>query len=211
MTILWRTAIYASIGYWAVVASGAEKARAFRNRGEWRRWLEKNHEKVDWLWLFISKKHAEKCGIRYDEALEEAICFGWIDGKLKRVDEETFLLRFSPRKPGSVWSRLNRTRAETMIQQEKMTEAGLKKISEAKSNGRWDSAYTSRKTPSLPEDLKEALEKDAKARDNFHCLSNSHQMQYLFWLEGARRKETRENRIEEIVRRARDGIKPGVR
>ena len=106
-------------------------ALCFRNRDEWRKWLEKNHEKEKEVWLVHYKKHSGKMGIQLEEAVEEALCFGWIDSKLKKVDEEKFTLKYSPRKANSVWSKLNREKAEIMIKAGKMTPAGLAVIEEA--------------------------------------------------------------------------------
>ena len=107
----------------------------FKNRQEWHKWLMQNHNKEKEAWLIIQKKHGSKIGIRYDKALEEALCFGWIDGKMKSIDEKKFILRYSPRKSRSVWSKINKDKAEILIAQDRMTTAGLAKIEEAKKNG----------------------------------------------------------------------------
>jgi uncharacterized protein YdeI (YjbR/CyaY-like superfamily) len=117
-----------------------DEALSFQTRADWRGWLSKNHAITTSVWLFFFKKSTGKKGITIEDAVEEAICFGWIDGKLKRVDEERFMLRFSVRKDGSVWSRINRLRAEKLIADGKMTSAGLAKIEQAKISGYWDMA-----------------------------------------------------------------------
>jgi uncharacterized protein YdeI (YjbR/CyaY-like superfamily) len=126
-----------------------EDALYFGRRDDWRKWLEENHNKENEVWLVHYKKSSGKGGISLEEAVEEAICFGWIDGKLKKVDEERFILRFSPRKASSVWSRINKERAEKMIESGRMTEFGLNKIRDTKKTGSWEIAYTDRKRKCL--------------------------------------------------------------
>ncbi len=182
-----------------------------RNRNEWRKWLEKNHDKEKEIWLVFYKKHMGKAWLSYEDAVEEALCFGWIDGKLKRIDDEKHLIRFSPRKKNSVWSEINRKKAEKMIREGKMTEAGLAKIEEAKRSGKWFSTYTSKKRPTIPPDLKKALKGDKKAWENFHNFTNTYQLAYIHWVESARREETRKKLIEEVVKRASQNKKPGAK
>lgn len=177
-------------------------ALSFRNRNEWRKWLEKNHRKEKEVWLIHYKKHAGKIGIQLEEAVEEAICFGWIDGKLKKVDKERFILRYSPRKANSVWSKLNRERAEKMMKARKMTTAGLSVIEEAKKSGSWNKAYTSLKRDRIPSDLRRALAKDKRALDNFQSFANSHRNLYIHWITSAKTDETRRERIEKVVKQA---------
>ena len=112
----------------------------FDNSQEWRQWLQLNHDIENDALLLIYKKRSGKTGISYDKALEEALCFGWIDGKMRSVDNDRFVLRFSPRKAKSVWSKINKEKAELLISQGKMTEVGLAKIEEAKKNGLWEEA-----------------------------------------------------------------------
>jgi len=170
------------------------------SREDWRDWLKRNHDRAEEVWLKISKKHTRTHGISYEEGVEEAICFGWIDGKMKSMDEETYMLRFSPRRRGSLWSELNREKAVRMIKARRMTRAGMEKVDEAKKNGRWDSAYSSRKEPVPPDQLNEALSKDTVALRNFNELSNSKKMAYIHWINEAKKDETRERRIEETIR-----------
>jgi uncharacterized protein YdeI (YjbR/CyaY-like superfamily) len=153
-------------------------------------------------WLFIRKKRSSKAGISYDDALDEALCFGWIDGKMQSVDEDRFILRFSPRKARSIWSKRNREKAETLISQERMTAAGIAKIEAARENGRWDAAYTSRTANEMPSDLEAALSQNKIAHTNFHNFANSYRNMYIGWLNSARMEETRRRRIAEIVKRA---------
>jgi len=179
-----------------------EHAIHFRNRRAWRRWLEKNHHKETEAWLLHYKKQSWKTGIQHEEAVEEAICHGWIDSKLRSVDEEKYALKYSPRRKGSVWSEINKKIAMRMIDEGKMKRGGLEKIEEAKRNGKWASAYSSKKQPSIPRDLEQALARNKTAWQNFHGLSNSHQTQNVFWIESAKRKETRRERIKAVVHRS---------
>src|SRR5512136_3086462 len=112
----------------------------FTHRDEWRAWLAANHAIAKEAWLVIHKKHASKSGLSLEDAVEEALCFGWIDGVMHRIDDEKFALRFSPRKKSSVWSQVNKRRVAKLIEQGRMTEAGLAKVKEARANGQWRAA-----------------------------------------------------------------------
>jgi len=186
------------------------KPKYFRNRRLWRKWLEKNHNKKNEVWLVYYKKHTGKPSISHKEGVEEALCFGWIDSRVKRIDEERFMQRYTPRKPKSVWSLINKKAAERMIKQGKMTPAGLKKIEEAKKNGRWSRAYTSKKRMSMPQDLKSALMKNKKAQKNFSNFAKSYQNMYIGWVMSAKRDETRKKRIREVVKRSAMNKKSGI-
>ncbi|UCE97394.1 MAG: YdeI/OmpD-associated family protein [Dehalococcoidia bacterium] len=187
-----------------------DKVHYFKDRYQWYQWLLKNHNTTHEIWLLHYKKSSNRVGMTYDEAVEEAICFGWIDGKLKSIDNETFLLRYSPRKARSVWSMLNKERAEKLIKMGKMTSAGLLKIEEAKRNGYWNKAYTNKKKDKLPDDLKQALLKDSKTWSNFSNFANSYRNTYIGWVESAKTEETRKRRIAEVVRRSLINKKPGI-
>ena len=189
-----------------------EKSEAlfFKNGQEWRTWLQQNHTEKNAVWLVHYKKSSGKTGITYDEALEEALCFGWIDGKMKSLDDEKYIIRYSPRKAKSVWSKLNKEKAEKLIESGKMTEAGLAKIEEAKKNGYWDSAYTNRVMDELPLDLKNALILDKDAWYHFQRFANSYRNTYIGWVNMAKTKETRKRRISEVVKRSSMNKKPGI-
>jgi uncharacterized protein YdeI (YjbR/CyaY-like superfamily) len=185
-------------------------ALLFNNRNEWRTWLENNHKTMKEIWLLHYKKQAGKQYLNHIDAVEEALCFGWIDSKLKKIDEERFILKYSPRKPKSVWSKINKEKAEAMIISRKMTQAGLDKIEEAKKHGLWDRAYTNKVKERIPSDLKQALLTDSKAWDNFQHFANSYRNMYCGWVKAAKTKETRKKRIVEVVKRSRQSKKPGV-
>lgn len=181
-----------------------------KSRSDWRDWLHANNESKQEIWLIYYKKHTGKPRIPYTDAVEEAICFGWIDSTVKRVDEEIYVQKFSPRKSRSVWSALNKERAREMISSGLMTQSGLEKIKEAKKNGRWEEAYTSKKKVEIPTGLSKALMSDQKANRNFRNFADSYQNLYINWINYAKKEETRQRRITEVVKRASKNQKPGM-
>jgi uncharacterized protein YdeI (YjbR/CyaY-like superfamily) len=185
-------------------------ALLFKNRNEWRSWLEKNHKITNEVWLIHLKKSLAKNSINHFDAVEEALCFGWIDSKLKKLDEEKFILKYSPRKSKSVWSKINKENAEKMISLGKMTQVGLDKIEEAKKQGFWDTAYTNFVKERLPSDLKKALIVNKTAWNNFQNYANSYRNMYIGWIKNAKTKETRKKRISKVVKNSIDNIKPGI-
>ena len=176
-----------------------ENNLSFPDKKEWRSWLKENHAKEDFVWLTLFKKKFKKKGLTLEDAVEEAICFGWIDGKLRSMDTERFSLRFSPRKKKSVWSKINKERAKRLIKSGRMTNSGLTKIEEAKKNGFWDKAYTNKTKEPLPLDLKKALMKKGKAWNNFQGFANTYQNMYIGWINNAKTNETRMKRIKKVV------------
>ena len=187
-----------------------EDALLFKNRYEWRSWLEKNHKNQKEVWLLHYKKQLTNQSLNHIEAVEEALCFGWIDSKLKKIDEVRFILKYTPRKSKSVWSKINKEKAEAMIISGKMTQAGLDKIEEAKKHGLWDIAYTNKVKERIPADLKQALLADSEAWDNFQLFANSYRNMYCGWVKTAKTNETRQKRIAEVVNRSRQKKKPGI-
>jgi uncharacterized protein YdeI (YjbR/CyaY-like superfamily) len=184
-------------------------AKLFKNREEWRKWLKDYHFKEEGLWLIHYKKNSRKQSVSHPDAVEEALCFGWIDSKLKRIDDERYILRYTPRKGKSVWSKINKDAAEKMIELGKMTDAGLEKINLAKKQGLWDTAYTNLKKDRLPSDLKRALFEDKLAWKNFNKFSNSYRNSYIGWVKSAKSEETRKRRIDVVVKRSFLNKKPG--
>lgn len=189
----------------------SEKVLDFKNRREWRDWLQKHHRSESSAWVTIYKKQSSPPGLRYEEAVEEALCFGWIDGKMKSVDQSAFIQRFSVRKPDSVWSVNNRDRALKLMESGQMTEAGLAKIEAARRSGKWDHPVSVKQfttDQSMPRDLEEALEEDRTAWEGFTRFSNSNRYTYIYWITSAKRPETRKNRILVVVANAKSGITP---
>ena len=186
------------------------KAKYFRTGLEWRRWLEKYHAVEKEVWLLHHKKNSSRSSISHDGAVEEALCFGWIDGILKKIDDEKYVLRYTPRQPGSVWSKINKEKAERLIESGRMMAAVLSKIEEARRNGLWEKAYTSKSGEEMPADLDEALLKNPEARANFQCFANSYRNMYIGWVNTAKTGQTREKRIAEVVNRSAQNRKPGM-
>jgi len=185
--------------------------RHFANRDQWRTWLEDNHAAAQELWLVFHKKHTDKSGLTYDEAVEEALCFGGIDGILNRIDDEKHMNRFCPRRAGSIWSERNKERVRKMIEAGRMTEAGLAKVREAKRNGQWDKASQREDTTVVPAELIEALAKDERARLNFEKLAPSYRRQFIYWVGTAKRQETRGKRVAEAVKMIREDKRLGMK
>lgn len=181
-----------------------------KTRQEWREWLEKNHLTSDGLWLIYYKKDTGIPSVSYDEAVEEALCFGWIDSKVNALDNERYKQVFSPRKYKSVWSKLNKQRVEKLIGQGLMTSAGLAKIAAAKQDGSWHT-LDAIEALIIPADLKQALETNETANRYFEGFSNSSKKNILFWIESAKRPQTRLNRIAQAVSAAAQNRNPLAR
>jgi uncharacterized protein YdeI (YjbR/CyaY-like superfamily) len=167
----------------------------FRDRQEWREWLEKNYDKASEAWLVFYKKHTGKTGIPYADAVEEALCFGWIDGPLRRIDGEKHMQRFCPRRKGSVWAESNIKRVRRMIRLGKMTKAGMEKFS-------WHEKTRVPGKIGMPGDLERALKSEGVAWKNFQSFPPSHRKHFLWWVVSSKRPETRKKRISELVKRA---------
>lgn len=184
--------------------------RVFKSQKLFRDWLEKNHDKVDHIWLALKKKDSKIQCITYQETLKEALCFGWIDGIVKRYNENVFMQRFTPRKPRSIWSQVNKNKVTILIREGKMTEAGLKKIEEAKKNGQWEKAYGRNVPQPMPDDLKKALKKVPAAWKNFSVFAPSCQHMYIAWICFVKKEDTRKRRIAKVVDYALKNLKPGM-
>jgi len=183
----------------------------FKNRNEFRKWLEKNHAKQTEQWILFYKVHTKKKSLRYAEAVEECLCFGWIDGIVKRIDDEKHAQRYTPRNPKSIWSKVNKARAEKMIEQGKMTDAGLVKIKEAKKSGWWQNAYTtSRGEHEMSAEMKKVLMSDRQAWKNFQNFGKRYQNTYIFWVNYAKREETKKKRMQIVLERAKKNLPPGI-
>jgi uncharacterized protein YdeI (YjbR/CyaY-like superfamily) len=156
------------------------------------------------------KKNAARQGLRYPDALDEALCFGWIDGKVKAVDRDRFKQRWTPRRPGSVWSLVNRNKVLRLIADGRMARPGLAAVEAAKKSGAWQKAYSNTAPARVPSDLLRVLEADAAALTNFSGFSASVRRMYVGWVLDAKQPATRERRIAAVVRRARENRKPGM-
>jgi uncharacterized protein YdeI (YjbR/CyaY-like superfamily) len=171
----------------------------FESKKKFAEWLAKNHDKSAGLWLKIAKKAAGISTVTYAEALDVALCYGWIDGQKGSFDEQYFLQKFTPRRPKSIWSKINVEKVEGLIASGEMKPAGLKAVEAAKQDGRWAAAYASQKNIVVPADFQSALEKNKKAKAFFETLTGSKRYSFLFRIETAKKAETREKRIHQFV------------
>jgi uncharacterized protein YdeI (YjbR/CyaY-like superfamily) len=171
----------------------------FEDEKEWAAWLNKNHDKSAGLWLRLAKKATGLKSVSYAEALEVALCYGWIDGQKKSYDDSSWLQKFTPRGQKSIWSKINREKAKGLIDSGKMKPAGLKAIESAKEDGRWDAAYDSHSSATVPDDLQAALDGNAKAKAFFATLNNQNRYAILFRIQTAKKAETRAKRIQQFV------------
>ncbi len=178
-----------------------------KDPSELHRWLEEHHARTDGVWLIINKKDVERPGVYYEEVVEEALCFGWIDGRIYRLDEKRYLQHLSPRRPGGTWSKSNKDRIEKLIGEGRMTPAGVKRIEAAKKDGSWN-ALDRMESLEVPGDLREAIGWNTAAADNFKAWPESYRMRVLWWIESAKRDVTRSNRIEQTAAAAEQNRKP---
>lgn len=171
----------------------------------WRRWLAANHSRVDAVWLKLAKKGSPTPSVSYAEALEEAICFGWIDGQVRRFDEHFYLQRFTPRRPRSKWSQINREKATQLIDAGRMQPAGLAQVEAAKADGRWEGAYPAQAEATVPDDLRAALDANPAARRFFETLTGSTRYAFLYRLHNVTDRKRRQQRIADYVARLEAG------
>jgi uncharacterized protein YdeI (YjbR/CyaY-like superfamily) len=182
---------------------------SFESQRAFEKWLAKEHKNCDGIWLKIAKKGSGISTVTYQEALEVALCFGWIDGQRKRYDDDYYIQRFTPRRARSKWSKINVGKVEELIAAGKMKPAGLAEVERAKTDGRWDAAYDSPTTATVPDDLVVALQRSLKAAAAFETLTSSHRYSILYQVQDAKRPETRARRIEKFVDMLERGQKPG--
>jgi uncharacterized protein YdeI (YjbR/CyaY-like superfamily) len=182
----------------------------FKTREEWRDWLMKNHTTSEGVWLIYYKKPSGKPRIAYNDAVEEALCFGWIDGKIKRINNEYYIQRFTPRRRRSRWSKLNVERIDKLQKEGKMMPSGLEAFQEALDNPGliYDNRIIEEFT--MPSDLQKALDKNETALENFSNFSLYGRRLYVSWLNSAKRDETRMRRIKKIVQLSEKNIPPGM-
>jgi uncharacterized protein YdeI (YjbR/CyaY-like superfamily) len=181
-----------------------------KTREEWHNWLEDNHAVLSGIWLVYYKKISGKPRIAYDDAVEEALCFGWIDGKIKRVNEDYYIQWFTPRRKGSRWSQLNLKRARKLISEGRMRQPGLLVYEEAMKKPGLAYDVKSENNLSVPDDLLQALKTNIEAYNNFIHFPPGSRKLYIFWLNDAKRSETRNARIAKIVDRSAKNIRAGM-
>ena len=162
-------------------------------------WLEENHAQPGGFWLQVAKKDSGEQSVTYGEALELALCFGWIDSQKRGFDEKFFLQRFTPRRPRGRWSRINRDKAEELIAAGTMRPAGLAEVEAAKADGRWEAAYEGARTAKIPDDLRRELDANEGAREFFAKLDSSNRYAIVYRLDEAKKPETRARRLRKFV------------
>ena len=171
----------------------------FESQESWRAWLDKHHADASGVWVQIAKKGSGYSTVSHPDALDLAICYGWIDGLRRPLGDKFFLQRFTPRRAKSKWSQVNVTKATRLIESGQMRPAGLREIELAKADGRWEAAYPSYSTASVPDDLAVALDAEPKAREFFDSLNSVNQYAILYRLHDAKRPETRSARLAKFV------------
>lgn len=182
-------------------------------RNAWRTWLDEHHHSETEIWLIVHKTHTGQSSVPYGDMVEEALCFGWIDSLIKRLDDDRYLRKFTPRRSGSVWSEANKKRVELLLADGRMTEAGLASVNEAKASGEWECKRTlpSIPTDDLPLELSEALEDHPTAAQCFHTLAPTYQRQYVLWIATAKRADTRQRRTSEAIEKLERGERLGLK
>lgn len=178
-----------------------------KSQADWEAWLEQHGANSPGAWLRLAKKGAERPTVTYAEALVSALCFGWIDGQKKSQDEHHWLQRFTPRTPKSIWSKINKAKAEALVKSGRIRATGLQEIERAKKDGRWDAAYSSASTAEVPSDLQEALDEDRKAKAFFTTLDSRNRYAILFRVQNCKRPETRAKKIAQFVEMLSKGEK----
>jgi uncharacterized protein YdeI (YjbR/CyaY-like superfamily) len=177
----------------------------FRSAAELEAWLEREHARSDGIWLKIAKKGTGVESVTHAEAVEVGLCFGWIDGQARRLDDGHYLQRFTPRRARSKWSRLNRERIEGLESAGRMRPSGLAAVEAAKADGRWDEAYEPPSTAGVPPDLERELKRDRTAREAFEALDGANRYAIIYRLNDAKRPETRERRLRKFLEMLRRG------
>ena len=171
----------------------------FKRQQDWFAWLNDNHATSSGVWLRLTKKGNDTPSVSYEEAIEIALCFGWIDGQKKSLSEQFWLQKFSHRAVNSVWSKINKNKALTLIKTGKMKPAGLKEIELAKVDGRWEAAYDSASKATVPSDFQSALDRNARANEFFGTLDSRNRYAVLFRIQTAKKPETRAKKISQFI------------
>lgn len=173
--------------------------------------MEKNHSRETAIWLVCYKKHTGKPSVPYNDAVEEALCFGWVDSIIKSIDEEKYQQKYTPRKKNSIWSKSNKERIKKLIKQKKMMPPGMELVDYAKKNGSWDKIPESQKDHEFPPIFQKALNENPKAKEFFDGLAPGYRKEYVSWIASAKRAETRERRVIESIDLLTHGKKLGMK
>jgi uncharacterized protein YdeI (YjbR/CyaY-like superfamily) len=171
----------------------------FKDAAAWEAWLAKQHAKSAGLWLRIAKAASNVKSVSYVEALDVALCYGWIDGQKKTYDDATWLQKFTPRGKRSSWSKINREKVQRLVENGRMQPPGFEAVDRAKANGQWDSAYDSHRTAVVPDDLQRALDANPKAKSFFATLNSANRYAILYRIQAVKGAETRAKKIEQFV------------
>jgi uncharacterized protein YdeI (YjbR/CyaY-like superfamily) len=186
--------------------------KRFRSQAAWQKWLDTNHERSQGLWIEFAKKASGRVSVNYKEALEVALCYGWIDGQTASVDETWYRQRFTPRRPRSRWSEINRGSVERLHREGRLAPAGIREMEAAQRDGRWAAAYGSSRTMTVPPDLEAALAENSSAGEAFEKLDRKNRFAILYRLQDAKRAQTRARRLADFVGLLARGETPlGVR
>jgi uncharacterized protein YdeI (YjbR/CyaY-like superfamily) len=172
---------------------------SFSSQKEWSEWLDEHHAKSSGVWLMLAKKGSDRASVTYAEALEVALCYGWIDGQKKSHDTESWLQKFTPRSPRSIWSQVNKGKAEDLIRSGRMRPAGLRAVENARRNGQWDAAYEAASTATVPDDFQAMLDASPKAKKFFDTLDRTNRYAILWRIRTAKKAETRERRMRQFI------------
>jgi uncharacterized protein YdeI (YjbR/CyaY-like superfamily) len=181
------------------IGNANDPVRLFAIQADWAAWLEKNHRHSRGLWLQVAKKGSGLQSVTYGEALEVALCYGWIDGQKRGDSDQAWLQRFLPRSANSIWSKINRDKAVALIASGRMNAAGLEAVEAAKKAGRWDAAYDSPKAAKIPKDFEAAMDARPRARKFFQSLDGANRYAVLFRIQTVKKAETRARKIREFV------------
>lgn len=181
--------------------------RLFESSCQWEKWLESHHAEPQGAWLKIAKKASGMQSVSYSEALELALCYGWIDGQKQSYDEQYFLQKFTPRRPKSIWSRINVEKVALLTASGKMKPSGLLAVEVAKQNGRWDLAYDSHRTITVPPDFQAALDQNPQAKEFFATLNKTNKYAILWRIQTARNPKARLGRIQKLLEMLKEGKK----
>lgn len=171
----------------------------FDSQAAWEAWLDENHDSATGLWLKIAKKASDVTSVSYAEALDVGLCYGWIDGQRKKLDDDFYLQRYTPRRKTSKWSRINRDKVTELIAQGRMQPSGLVEIEKAKADGRWEQAYESQSNITIPDDFQAALDKNPDAQAFFDQLNKTNRYAFLYRLATVKKEATRQRNIEKFI------------
>ncbi|MDQ6645183.1 MAG: YdeI/OmpD-associated family protein [Chloroflexota bacterium] len=172
---------------------------SFETQQNWERWLTEHHTETEGLWLKIAKKEAGISSVNYAEALESAICYGWIDGQKASFDDKYWLQKFTPRRAKSIWSKVNCSKALALIAEGRMQPAGIRQVELAQADGRWEAAYESQSKITIPDDFQRELDNNSKAQEFFTTLNSINRYAILFRIQTAKKPETRSARISTFI------------